>query len=154
MGEEHPLQVARCTKIIPGSISIAAAAAAAREAGASSGSNGSGPAGANGDTSANGSSDASGSGSGSGSGGRRQPPPASAAAPGGGLGSLAAALGGGERKLNADEKDKYVINVKQIAKFVVELGDKVASTDIEEGMRVGWVPGSTSPHLHPAMPYH
>ena len=148
MGEEHPLQVARCTKIIPGSISIAAAAAAAREAGASSSS---GAAGANGDGGANGSSDASGSGSGSGG---RQPPPASAAAPGGGLGSLAAALGGGERKLNADEKDKYVINVKQIAKFVVELGDKVASTDIEEGMRVGWVPGSTSPHLHPAMPYH
>lgn len=32
---------------------------------------------------------------------------------------------------------KYVINVKQIAKFVVGLGDKVAPTDIEEGMRVG-----------------
>lgn len=33
--------------------------------------------------------------------------------------------------------DKYVINVKQIAKFVVGLGEKVAPTDIEEGMRVG-----------------
>lgn len=33
--------------------------------------------------------------------------------------------------------NKYVINVKQIAKFVVGLGDKVAPTDIEEGMRVG-----------------
>ena len=32
---------------------------------------------------------------------------------------------------------KYIINVKQIAKFVVGLGDKVANTDIEEGMRVG-----------------
>lgn len=37
---------------------------------------------------------------------------------------------------NTDEA-KYVINVKQIAKFVVGLGDKVAPTDIEEGMRVG-----------------
>ena len=37
----------------------------------------------------------------------------------------------------ADEQDKYVINIKQIAKFVVGLGDRVASTDIEEGMRVG-----------------
>ena len=32
---------------------------------------------------------------------------------------------------------KYVINVKQIAKFVVGLGEKVAPTDVEEGMRVG-----------------
>ena len=30
-----------------------------------------------------------------------------------------------------------MINVKQIAKFVVGLGDKVAPADIEEGMRVG-----------------
>ena len=37
----------------------------------------------------------------------------------------------------ADEQDKYVINIKQIAKFVVGLGDRVAPTDIEEGMRVG-----------------
>jgi 26S proteasome regulatory subunit T1 len=35
------------------------------------------------------------------------------------------------------EDAKYLINVKQIAKFVVGLGDKVAPTDIEEGMRVG-----------------
>src|SRR3569833_3332268 len=44
-------------------------------------------------------------------------------------------------KIIADEKDdsksKYVINVKQIAKFVVQLGDRVSPTDIEEGMRVG-----------------
>lgn len=30
-----------------------------------------------------------------------------------------------------------MINVKQIAKFVVGLGQRVAPTDIEEGMRVG-----------------
>ncbi|KFY41317.1 hypothetical protein V494_03086 [Pseudogymnoascus sp. VKM F-4513 (FW-928)] len=35
------------------------------------------------------------------------------------------------------EKSKYVINVKQIAKFVVQLGERVSPTDIEEGMRVG-----------------
>jgi len=80
MGEEHPLQVARCTKIIkcPPLTEAQQAAAAARAAG-----------------------------------GTDQPP-------------------------NADEQDKYVINVKQIAKFVVALGDKVSPTDIEEGMRVGY----------------
>ena len=35
------------------------------------------------------------------------------------------------------KKTKYVINVKQIAKFVVSLGERVSPTDIEEGMRVG-----------------
>ncbi|KAF8964082.1 P-loop containing nucleoside triphosphate hydrolase protein [Flammula alnicola] len=65
MGEEHPLQVARCTKIIPMDPKLAEAA----------------------------------------------------------------------RAVNA--QDKYVINIKQIAKFVVGLGDRVAATDIEEGMRVG-----------------
>ncbi|ANZ77570.1 BA75_04579T0 [Komagataella pastoris] len=35
------------------------------------------------------------------------------------------------------EKSKYVINIKQIAKFVVGLGERVSPTDIEEGMRVG-----------------
>jgi 26S proteasome regulatory subunit T1 len=35
------------------------------------------------------------------------------------------------------EDDHFMINIKQIAKFVVALGDKVAPTDIEEGMRVG-----------------
>ncbi|XP_037497481.1 26S proteasome regulatory subunit 7 [Jatropha curcas] len=40
--------------------------------------------------------------------------------------------------INPNTEDaKYVINVKQIAKFVVGLGDKVSPTDIEEGMRVG-----------------
>lgn len=32
---------------------------------------------------------------------------------------------------------RYIINVKQFAKFVVDLADQVAPTDIEEGMRVG-----------------
>lgn len=36
------------------------------------------------------------------------------------------------------EDAKYMINVKQIAKFVVGLGEKVSPTDIEEGMRVGY----------------
>ncbi|KAL4275688.1 hypothetical protein AHAS_Ahas20G0132200 [Arachis hypogaea] len=40
--------------------------------------------------------------------------------------------------INPNSEDaKYVINVKQIAKFVVGLGDKVSPTDIEEGMCVG-----------------
>ena len=46
-------------------------------------------------------------------------------------------------KIIQDDKDpdksKYVINVKQIAKFVVKLGERVSPTDIEEGMRVGFV---------------
>ena len=33
--------------------------------------------------------------------------------------------------------DKYVINIKQITKFVVGLGEHVAPMDIEEGMRLG-----------------
>lgn len=38
---------------------------------------------------------------------------------------------------NNPEKSKYLINVKQIAKYVVSLGERVSPTDIEEGMRVG-----------------
>jgi 26S proteasome regulatory subunit T1 len=79
MGEEHPLQVARCTKIIPKDPKLAEAARSVNAAGALQGQKG------------------------------------------------------------ADEQDKYVINIKQIAKFVVGLGDRVAATDIEEGMRVGCV---------------
>ena len=79
MGEEHPLQVARCTKIIPKDPALAEAAKALNPQGAAQGQKG------------------------------------------------------------ADEQDKYVINIKQIAKFVVGLGDRVAATDIEEGMRVGLV---------------
>ncbi|EGO21669.1 hypothetical protein SERLADRAFT_451685 [Serpula lacrymans var. lacrymans S7.9] len=77
MGEEHPLQVARCTKIIPVDPKAAEAARSLNPAGAAQGQKG------------------------------------------------------------ADEQDKYVINIKQIAKFVVGLGERVAPTDIEEGMRVG-----------------
>lgn len=77
MNEEHPLQVARCTKIIPVDPSKAERARAVNPAGAQQGQKG------------------------------------------------------------ADEQDKYVINIKQIAKFVVGLGERVAPTDIEEGMRVG-----------------
>lgn len=79
MGEEHPLQVARCTKIIPMDPALAEAAKAVNAPGAPQGNKG------------------------------------------------------------ADEQDKYVINIKQIAKFVVGLGDRVAASDIEEGMRVGYV---------------
>lgn len=124
MGEEHPLLVARCTKIIPGSISLEAAARAAQQASAQAQA---AEQAANGETPSSSSAPTS-----PGAGGR-----SGAAGGEGGLGSLARALGGGDRKPNADEEDKYVINVKQIAKFVVGLGDKVASTDIEEGMRVG-----------------
>lgn len=35
------------------------------------------------------------------------------------------------------KETKYVINIKQMAKFVVALDEKVAPTDVEEGMRVG-----------------
>uniref|UniRef100_A0A6G1S982 26S proteasome regulatory subunit 7 n=1 Tax=Aceria tosichella TaxID=561515 RepID=A0A6G1S982_9ACAR len=35
------------------------------------------------------------------------------------------------------ESPKYIINVKQYAKFVVDLADSVSPSDIEEGMRVG-----------------
>lgn len=77
MSEEHPLQVARCTKIIPVDESAADVARAVNPLGAVQGQKG------------------------------------------------------------ADEQTKYVINIKQIAKFVVGLGERVAPTDIEEGMRVG-----------------
>jgi len=50
--------------------------------------------------------------------------------------SLGGAGAGGSSN-TAQAPSKYVINVKQIAKFVVGLGEKVAPTDIEEGMRVG-----------------
>ena len=35
------------------------------------------------------------------------------------------------------QEPRYMINVKQFAKFVVDLAESVAPTDIEEGMRVG-----------------
>jgi len=52
----------------------------------------------------------------------------------GGGGGLSSAM---NQSNNTADGNKYVINVKQIAKFVVGLGEKVAPTDIEEGMRVG-----------------
>jgi len=40
--------------------------------------------------------------------------------------------------INADSEDpKFIINIKQQAKYVVDLADNVAPTDIEEGMRIG-----------------
>mmetsp|Transcript_18681 Transcript_18681/g.44278 ORF Transcript_18681/g.44278 Transcript_18681/m.44278 type:complete len:475 (-) Transcript_18681:124-1548(-) len=54
----------------------------------------------------------------------------------GGLPSAMAGGGAGGGAASAAQ-NKYVINVKQIAKFVVGLGEKVAPTDVEEGMRVG-----------------
>ena len=38
---------------------------------------------------------------------------------------------------DSQDEDKYVINVKQFTNFVVGLGEKVAPTDVEKGMRVG-----------------
>lgn len=41
--------------------------------------------------------------------------------------------------IDADsEHPKYVIHVKQFAKFVVNLHKNLAPTDVEEGMRGGW----------------
>lgn len=77
MGEDQPLQVARCTKIIRMDPEKAARAAAMNRPGAD------------------------------------------------------------QNQKGADEQDQYVINIKQIAKFVVGLGERVAPTDVEEGMRVG-----------------
>lgn len=39
--------------------------------------------------------------------------------------------------INKSDEQQYIINVKQIGKFVVGPGKKVAPADIEEGMRVG-----------------
>ena len=104
MSEEQPLQVARCTKIIP---------ANAPE---------------NGDEQTEGS--------------------ASAATGISALDNVLGALNGmGSR--SADGKDKYVINVKQIAKFVVGLGERIAPTDVEEGMRVGYVNEKTYNQCRP-----
>ena len=66
--------------------------------------------------------------------------------------------------INANTDDqKYVINVKQIAKFVVGLGDRVAPADVEEGMRVGVdrnkyqiqipLPPKIDPTVHPPLPH-
>lgn len=36
-----------------------------------------------------------------------------------------------------EHEPRYFINIRQTAKFIVELADTVSPTDIEEGMRVG-----------------
>jgi 26S proteasome regulatory subunit T1 len=109
MRTEQALQVARCTKIIK----AGSDKPKAEENGAAT----SAP-GPNGTTAAGGE---------------------GAASPGGLAGALGGlgGLGGMGGPAAVEEQDKYVINVKQIAKFVVALGDRVAPTDIEEGMRVG-----------------
>jgi 26S proteasome regulatory subunit T1 len=108
---EQSLQVARCTKIIKAGSDKPAEGVNGTAEGATAQSNGQ-----NGEAAAGG-----------------------GAAPGGLAGALSGlggigGLGGQAPKV---EEDKYVINVKQIAKFVVSLGERVAPTDIEEGMRVG-----------------
>jgi 26S proteasome regulatory subunit T1 len=77
MQEEHPLQVARCTKILP----------------------------------------------------PLNPTPATTAAP--------APMGFGLPNMPTGDETRYLINIRQMAKFVVGLGEKVSPTDIDEGMRVG-----------------
>ncbi|KAI8399320.1 ATPase family associated with various cellular activities (AAA) [Nakaseomyces glabratus] len=89
LSEEHPLQVARCTKIIKSSASNEVS-----DESAVNGANTTNPA-------------TTGSGN------------------------------DGDAEGDDDEDAKYVINLKQIAKFVVGLGERVSPTDIEEGMRVG-----------------
>jgi hypothetical protein len=43
--------------------------------------------------------------------------------------------------INAGQDDaKYMVTIRQYAKYVVKLGEKVSPTDIEEGMRVGVTP--------------
>lgn len=86
LGEEHPLQVARCTKII-----------------------------------------------------KSEKPERTRSLPGttSGSGTEGAASANLEEEDEDDDDSKYVINLKQIAKFVVGLGERVSPTDIEEGMRVG-----------------
>jgi len=49
------------------------------------------------------------------------------------------------------EDAKYMINVRQIAKYVVGLADRVSPTDIEEGMRVG-VERSNKYQIHIPLP--
>lgn len=38
-----------------------------------------------------------------------------------------------------EPEPKYLIGIKQMAKFVVGLGKRVSPTDVEEGMRVGYL---------------
>lgn len=144
MSQEQPLQVARCTKIIRAEDEKKRKEEAAQAQ----------PNGGRGATQQNGNAGSSGEGSGGSGGSGSDSPPSGGSSGGGAAGGLAGSLGalGGLNPLggappNAEEEDKYVINVKQIAKFVVALGDRVAPTDIEEGMRVGCVPRSDGMYL-------
>mmetsp|Transcript_12772 Transcript_12772/g.20096 ORF Transcript_12772/g.20096 Transcript_12772/m.20096 type:complete len:403 (+) Transcript_12772:39-1247(+) len=38
---------------------------------------------------------------------------------------------------NEGERNDYIINVKQVGKFVVSLGEKLSPTDLDEGLRIG-----------------
>ncbi|GMM56790.1 proteasome regulatory particle base subunit [Maudiozyma humilis] len=105
LSEEHPLQVARCTKIIKSKEQLRQEAL---ENGNSAPGNAAGAA-------------AGGSGAASSTGADQNSVSAADAAVG----------------EDDGEESKYVINLKQIAKFVVGLGERVSPTDIEEGMRVG-----------------
>ena len=110
MSEEQPLQVARCTKIIPADANDPESNDAEGD-----GQGGQGSSGASGGRDTEGGTPSV-------------------------LDNMLGALHGLSSSLNpasSENKDKYVINVKQIAKFVVALGDRVSPTDVEEGMRVG-----------------
>ena len=39
--------------------------------------------------------------------------------------------------IEEDNKKKYVIHIKQLAKYIVDLDPKLSPTDVEEGMRIG-----------------
>lgn len=101
LSEEHPLQVARCTKIIKSKEQLRQEA-----------------------TESNTNTDAGSSTANSGS--------ATSTTTEQGSSNTDTMMGDDD-----DEESKYVINLKQIAKFVVGLGERVSPTDIEEGMRVG-----------------
>ena len=48
-----------------------------------------------------------------------------------------AACAGSPPAVNTSPLPRYVIKIREFAKFVVGLGEKVSATDIEESMRVG-----------------
>ena len=112
MESEHPLQVARCTKIIrPHQIAQQQAAQNAQNA-------------QNGEEQQSEQQ-------------RPQQPsiPLTQRMAQAGQGVLGA--GTSAEQAGGEGDDKYVIDIKHVAKFVVGLGDRIAPTDVEEGMRVG-----------------
>ncbi|EOQ99489.1 hypothetical protein E3P92_03986 [Wallemia ichthyophaga] len=112
MESEHPLQVARCTKIIRPHLMAQQAAQGAQQAESADNS-------------------------------QQQPQqpqqqpsiPLTQRMAQAGQGVLGA--GTSAEQSGGEGDDKYVIDIKHVAKFVVGLGDRIAPTDIEEGMRVG-----------------